>query len=59
MKKIILQLKKHGQLTAFCLVCACILLSVLLLPREQNFKGPEQEYADNKVKTGTIIFSKP
>ncbi len=42
MKTIILQLKKHGQLAAFCLVCACILLSVLLLPREQNFKGPEQ-----------------
>ena len=59
MKTIILQLKKHGQLAAFCLVCACILLSVLLLPREQNFKGPEQQYADNKVKTGTIIFSKP
>ena len=58
MKKIINTLKKHGHLSAFVMICVSILLCTLLLPDEQNYKSPRQEYADNDVKVGRIIFSK-
>ena len=52
MKKIINTLKKHGHLSAFVMICVSILLCTLLLPDEQNYKSPRQEYADNDVKVG-------
>ena len=59
MKKIIDSMKKHGQLSAFVMICVSILLCVLLLPDEQSYKSPLQEYKDNDVKVGRIIFSRP
>ena len=59
MKKIIDSMKKHGQLSAFVMILVSILLCVLLLPDEQSYKYPQQEYKDNDVKVGKIIFSKP
>ena len=36
-----------------------VFLLALLLPREYSFKAPVQEYENNAVKAGRIIFSKP
>ena len=52
-------MRKHGQLAAFVMICVSILLCVLLLPDEQSYKSPLQEYKDNDVKVGRIIFSRP